>query len=189
VYQSRAGEPRLSQDQFRETLDTYLSWVCTCYDRAQLYGIDSFYSAGERRRRYLHDVFVSLSFLHLPPPSRDELRRAGVDGRMDGLLAVKAYLKVVVKQRQEAEVIPLKELLAVGRRVAVIGGAGSGKSTLLAYLAVAFARRAETGMELPVQLLGKRRNLVPIVIPLRYYREYTSVSLFHRLKSLGGFRA
>jgi len=76
------------------------------------------------------------------------------------------------QRRGEGKPILLTELLTTHERLAIIGGAGCGKSTLLEYLASMLTEHATNGGDLPFSLPADRDMLVPLLIPLRYYRQY-----------------
>jgi predicted NACHT family NTPase len=84
----------------------------------------------------------------------------------------RAYLRLVEEKHEAGKTVPLQRLLTLHDRVAVIGGAGSAKSTLLAYLAASLAEAAFQGQRAGVDLPPGKSTLVPLLIPLRYFREY-----------------
>ena len=172
IYQAPAGQPKLSQAEFERILDKYLHWVVNAYSKARLYGLESLHTThGQPAVRQLADVFVPLSLRRLRPPSRAEIE-ADLPPDAAPLDRARAFLKLVEERRSQGEQVQLDELLLAGPRLALIGGAGSGKSTLLAYLAANLAAGALAGQAPPFRLPDKRRSLVPLLVPLRYYREY-----------------
>ncbi len=172
VYQSAPGKPRLDEEHFNRMLDDYLAWVQKAYGKARLYGLESLQTVGEKPKRRLADVFVPLALQRFTPPKRAEIEKMAQELGADPLARQKAFLKLVETQRQDGEKIALEKLLTLHDRLAVIGGAGSGKSTLLAYLAASLASHLRHGHDLPFGLPGWRKVLFPIIVPLRYRREY-----------------
>lgn len=172
VYQSASGTPRLDEAGFERILRNYLEWLRKAYGKARLYGLESIQTSGSQKKRELSEVFVPLSLQRFSPPSRAEVEEHAENFKGDLYAEQRAFLSLVEQKREGGETIPTESLLTHGSRLAVIGGAGSGKSTLLAYLAAMFAERELTGASLPFQLPEERETLVPLVIPLRYRREY-----------------
>lgn len=174
VYQSLPGRPRLNKNDFKRILGEYLDWVQNAYDKARLYGLESLRTAQGQPIRRLADVFIPLTLRRFQPLRREEVEELLRD-QGDLSSRTKAYLKLVEQKQTEGEETPLKALLTVNDRLAVIGGAGSGKSTVLAYMAASLADSAQTGKKVPFSLPKKHQALVPLLIPLRYYREYLSL--------------
>lgn len=172
VYQSASGKPRLDEAGFERILRNYLEWLHKAYGKARLYGLESIQTSGSQKKRELSEVFVPLSLQRFSPPSRAEVEEHAENFKGDLYAEQRAFLSLVDRRREDGEAIPTKSLLTHGNRLAVIGGAGSGKSTLLAYLAAMFAEHELTGSSLPFQLPEGRKTLVPLVVPLRYRREY-----------------
>jgi len=88
-----------------------------------------------------------------------------------GLDIYLAWRELAHAEGRIGEPVPLADLLTLSDRIAIVGGAGSGKSTVLAYLAATLARAAQTG-ESPAYRLPGKDLPVPLIIPLRYYRDY-----------------
>lgn len=172
IYQSASGMPRLHEASFERILSNYLEWLRKAYGKARLYGLESIQTGGSQKKRELSEVFVPLSLQRFSPPSRAEVEKHAENFKGDLYAEQRAFLSLVDRRREDGEAIPTESLLIHGNRLAVIGGAGSGKSTLLAYLAAMFAEHELTGKTLPIQLPKERKTLVPLVIPLRYRREY-----------------
>ncbi len=168
IYQSPPGKGRLSERDFEHILRGYLEWVYKAYGKARLYGLESVRTTRERPRRQLADVFVPLSLRRFSPPARDEIERLAAEQRSDPLAQHKAYLHLVDEKRAAGREIPLAEILTLQSQLAIIGGAGSGKSTLAAFLAVSLAGVDQSPFELP----KGREQLIPLLVPLRYYQEY-----------------
>jgi formylglycine-generating enzyme required for sulfatase activity len=174
-YQSAPGRAALDADAFNRTLKNYLEWVLGAYGGARLYGLESLRVSGERPVRKLADVFVPITLRRFRPPAREEMD-ALTKQHADHFERARAMQEWTEQNRQEGEIIELRDLLAASPRLAIIGGAGSGKSTLLAYFAAALAAYATEGQPLPFQLPRNVSALVPLIIPLRYLREYQSIA-------------
>jgi formylglycine-generating enzyme required for sulfatase activity len=170
LYQSAAGRAVWNKAEFEKVLQEYLSWVHQAYGQARLYGLESLRTSRGRPVKNLSDVFVPLTLRRFQPPRREEIERLAE--KQDSLSKARAYLELVEQKQEEGKPIPLKSLLTTSRRLAVIGGAGSGKSTLLAYLASSLAMAAQPGRKLPFSLPAETKALIPLIIPLRYRREY-----------------
>jgi hypothetical protein len=149
---SGLGRPALTKGDFEHTLKKYLAWVGNAYNKARLYGLESLPAVPSRPVRELSDVFVPLTLRWVRPPHREE---------------VEAFLQLA-----QGDIVSLRKLLTMKDKLAVIGGAGTGKSTLIAYFAASLANAAQPGKRPPLTLPGGRATLVPLVIPLRYCRDY-----------------
>ncbi len=171
-YQTPSGQARLNKADFERILKEYLNWVVKAYGKARLYGLESMRTTREQPRRQLSDVFVPLSLRQFSPPNREEIDDLTSNFKGDPLARQRAYLRAVDNHRSVGNEVNLKTLLTMKDRLAVIGGAGCGKSTLSAYLAASLAQAALSG-EKPILNLPKgRKQLLPLIIPLRYFREY-----------------
>ena len=171
IYQSSPGKPNLSENEVRRILGEYLRWVRNAFSKACLYGLESLSTARGRPVRQLKDVFVPLTLRRFRPPRQVDLERLA-GKRDDELSLARAWMEWGARQQGARGIVPLDELLAVSKQIAIIGAAGSGKSTLLAYLAVMLAEAAQEEIELPFAVPEPGRLRVPMVIPLRYYRDY-----------------
>ena len=169
IYQSAQGPAALSQDAFERILNDYLGWVHKAYSQARLYGLESLPTAQGRPVRALSQVFIPLSLHRFQPPRREAIEQLAKDLHGD---EARAYLRLAETQQQESAEIRFTELLTLNDRLAIIGGAGSGKSTIVAYLAALLSAAALDGEPSPMPLASQRQTLVPLVIPLRYFREY-----------------
>jgi formylglycine-generating enzyme required for sulfatase activity/energy-coupling factor transporter ATP-binding protein EcfA2 len=171
-YQTPSGKARLSKAEFERILQDYLNWVVKAYGKARLYGLESMRTTRGQPRRQLADVFIPLSLRRFSPPRRDEIEE--LEGELKGhpLARQRAYLRAVENHRSEGEEIKLDTILTANDRLAVIGGAGCGKSTLSAHLAASLAQAALKGGKPVFDLPEGRKQLLPVVIPLRYYNEY-----------------
>ncbi|MBX3001418.1 MAG: SUMF1/EgtB/PvdO family nonheme iron enzyme [Caldilineaceae bacterium] len=172
TYQSGPGDAALSEEAFRRILLDYLGWVQRAYAQARLYGLESLRPTAGRPVRNLTQVFVPLSLRRFTPPARRQIEELARDFSGDPLAENRAYIALVAQQKEAGERVELAALLTTDPRLAIIGGAGSGKSTLLSYLAFCLADHAQNGSELPFTLPAERTAPVPLLIPLRYYRQY-----------------
>lgn len=173
VYQTSPGRTVLTQKDFERVLGDYLHWVQNAYSKTRLYGLESLPTAQGRPVRDLAKVFVPLTLRRVQPPRREEVEQLAEQMQDD---KARAYLRLAEAKQREGDIVPLDRLLTLPNRVAIVGGAGSGKSTILAYLAASLSTAALTGERLPVKLLQGKPTLVPLLIPLRYFREYVCLS-------------
>ncbi|MDQ1301351.1 MAG: hypothetical protein QG637_1272, partial [Chloroflexota bacterium] len=146
AYRGAAGQGTLSDAGVLRILDEYLRWVCDAYDVAWLCGPASAPPAHPGQRTRLTDVFIPPALRPFNPPDRRERDAA---------------------QRDKTGL----DWLTPADRIVIVGGVGSGKSALLAYLAVTQAQAALSGEPLPYRLPGCA-PCVPLIIPLRDYRDY-----------------
>jgi len=169
VYQSAPGNPRLGADRVERVLSNYLGWVQNAYGRARMFGLEGAPTARPASIRKLTEVFVPLTLRRFKPPTRRELE-AALTGKT-GMERMQALFALNRDEERTGESIGLDHLLTLSDRLAIVGGAGSGKSTVLAYLAATLASAAQPNGILPYKLPGERL-LIPLVVPLRYYRDY-----------------
>ncbi len=169
VYHAPPGKPRLSDNEVQRILGEYLRWVRNAYDRARLFGLESAPTGRPTSVGRLTEVFIPLTLRRFKPPSRRELEEKL--GRKEGLDRMQAWFELNRDEARAGEVVGLDRLLTLSERAAIVGGAGSGKSTVLAYLAATLAQAAQTGEALPYTLPGKSLP-IPLIVPLRYYRDY-----------------
>ncbi|NUM77752.1 NACHT domain-containing protein, partial [candidate division KSB1 bacterium] len=175
VYLSPPGKPTLNNEEFERMLNEYLRWVSNAYTKARLYGLESLRTGGAPVRK-LSEVFVPVKLRRFQSLDREAKEKIGAHAR-DDTAANRSYLEWVEKKRGEGEEVGLKNLLNTAQRLAIVGGAGCGKSTVLAYLAASLANAATAGnLQLPFALPDRKKLLIPLLIPLRYYREYVSLS-------------
>ena len=171
-FNAQAKKPRLDEETFGRVLHEYFDWVRKAYGKARLYGLESIATTGSQKKRDLAEIFIPLKLQRFSPPRRAEIEKHASNFDGDEFAEQKAFLVLVEEQRKNGNAVATDQLLTLGSRLAVIGGAGSGKSTLLAYLAASLAAHELTEAALPFSLPKERKTLIPLVIPLRYRREY-----------------
>jgi formylglycine-generating enzyme required for sulfatase activity len=169
VYQSSPGRMALSQEHFARILQEYLQWVRNAHKRARLYGLESLLTAQSHPTCELSEIFVPLTLRRFQPLRRQEIDTLAKQMQGD---TARAYLHLATARQQKGQGVTLHSLLTLGNQLAIVGGAGSGKSTILAYLAAWLSAHALTSERLPVTLPRGKTTLVPVLIPLRYFREY-----------------
>jgi formylglycine-generating enzyme required for sulfatase activity/energy-coupling factor transporter ATP-binding protein EcfA2 len=170
-YQSAPGHAALDDKQFARFLSEYQVWIGNTYNLARLYGLEAIQAEHKQRVRSLGDVFVPLTLRQFAPLEREEIETLAKFER-DKPAQRQAYLELVRHKRETNEPIALKNLLLQNQRLAIIGGAGCGKSTLLAFLAASLSVNAQQGAPLPFALPQGVKTLVPLIIPLRFFRKY-----------------
>lgn len=170
-YQSAPGHAALDDKQFARFLSEYQVWIGNTYNLARLYGLEAIQAEHKQRVRSLGDVFVPLTLRQFAPLEREEIESLAKFER-DKPAQRQAYLELVRHKRQTNEPIALEKLLLQNQRLAIIGGAGCGKSTLLAFLAASLSLNAQQGAPLPFALPHGVKTLVPLIIPLRFFRKY-----------------
>jgi len=169
-YLSPSGKACLSGDEFGKILRDYLAWVIKDNDDSFLWGIIP------QSYRCLSDVFVPLSFRrfsHLAQIESVNLDRVFIDALRAREPETRLYN--AFNHRAYAETIEITEILSARNRLAIIGNPGSGKSTLSAYLAMTLAKAAFEGSKPDIKLPQNRSHLLPLLIPLRYFREYEKI--------------
>jgi hypothetical protein len=156
VYQSAPGEPQLDEVGFTAAINRYLAWVRNRYGQLNLRGI-------QRRERQaltltLEDVYVSLQAL-VTPKRKDRRTAKRVD---------------LTEEGAEPQTVDMAQLLALGERLAIIGGPGSGKTTFLHIIASALAQALLTSELAEVsRYLGMTTELpLPIFVTLSDYNRY-----------------
>ena len=159
----------LSPEQATAILNSYLGWVRRSYDKVQTFGLENPRTAKQPKIELLTDVFIPLTVRRFRPPSRSELAEA-LRGKV-GVERILANYQLTRAEERAGEIVALEDLLTVSDRLAIIGGAGSGKSTILHHLAVTLARAIQQDVPLPYRLAAGK-PLIPLLVPLRYYRDY-----------------
>ena len=153
LYIQPAGRAKMSEKEFADRLAHYLDWVIEEYGFARLHGLDLLQDRGKpgAAEPNLVNIYTSLQVAY-QPTTRAEKER--VPERESGLLE-------------------MSQLMTLGRKVAIIGGAGSGKTTYLHFVSVALAR-ALRGRPLDQRLerAADRPLPVPFVAPLRFLNVY-----------------
>ena len=175
VYLTAPGKARLSESEFGRILSEYLGWVQRACNRARLYGLESSPTVRGRPVRSLAEVFVPITLRRFQPPRRDEVEQLAQQSAGD-MTQAKAYLRLVESRHAEGDEVPSHALLTLGDQLAIVGGAGSGKSTVLSYLAGGLATAAQMDTAPPFELPDGVTSLVPLLVPLRYFREYLNLS-------------
>ena len=186
VYQSPRGRAVLSKEHFARILQDYLQWVQNAHQQARLYGLESLLTDQGRRTCALSEVFVPLALRRFRPLRRRDIETLAEQMQGD---TARAYLHLATAQQQQGQRVTLRRLLTLRDKLAIIGGAGSGKSTILAYLAACLAAHALTDRSLPVTLPQGKTTLVPLLIPLRYFREYVRLCAYAPQERLHNPRA
>ncbi len=173
-YQQPHGTPTLSEADFRRVLADYLDWVYKAYGKARLYGLESLPTAQNRPVRGLDDVFVPLTLRRFTAPTREDLEALTSEAGSDVWASARAHLRWAERQHNRTDApVPLADIFTLPPHLAIVGGAGSGKSTVLAWLAAGLAAHARHSDTLsPVTLPLGKPALIPLIIPLRYFRDY-----------------
>jgi formylglycine-generating enzyme required for sulfatase activity/energy-coupling factor transporter ATP-binding protein EcfA2 len=154
----RAGGGRLDEVEYREVLARYLRWMRSAMGKVVLRGI---------KRREEQAMELDLSDVYLPlsaealPELREQLKRERSGQKIDSGGAPERP-------------ISMRELLAQGDRIALIGGPGCGKTTVLQHIAWTLAEALTTGdARIAADRLGLTGELpLPILVPLSSFNEH-----------------
>ncbi len=159
-YQNAPGAAQMGEEEFRQALERYLHWVETRYGHLDMRGI-------ERRERQvlsltIEDVYVSLQAA--VRPQRQRPARRGTRQQAEEML----------REEEQIQTIDMAQLLALGRRLAIIGGPGSGKTTFLRIIVSTLAQALRSGESGAVaRTLGLHDDLpLPIFVSLSDYNRY-----------------
>ena len=162
IYQVAPGRSRLSETEFERVLNDYLGWVLREHGRARLHGLQSLQDTGPINRP-LSAVYVSLVAQHRPAVMPGDLTRRGrrAGGQEPDEMA-------------GPQPVDMADLLTLGDRVAIVGGAGCGKTTYLSFVAASLAATL-AGQPLDARLKVRRPGEllpIPLVAPLRFWKAY-----------------
>lgn len=169
VYHSAPGPAKLGNVEVEQALVAYLRWVRTAYDKARLFGLESAPVARPAAVQKLSDVFIPVTLRRHWPPTRREAEQA-LSG-LSGLDALVAWHTLTQSRDRSGSIVAFDDILGLSDRLAIVGPAGTGKSTILAYLAAALADLGLTGEAASFEL-PDGEPLIPVLAPLRYYRDY-----------------
>ncbi len=166
VHVYRAGGGTWDEADYRAALGRYLAWLRAAMGHVVLSGIKRGGQQAVQLR--LDEVYVPLAAEALPE-ARDDLKRdlaRLVPGRHPG--------GEPDEFASQAQHIPMRDLLAQGSRLAVIGAPGCGKTTVLYHIAWALAEALGTDQAaLALQRLGLAGELpLPVYVPLSLYAEH-----------------
>lgn len=169
IYQSAPGPAKLGDGQVERVLIAYLRWVGNAYDKARLYGLENAPVARPAAVQRLSAVFLPVTLRRHWPPTRREVEQA-LTG-LSGLDALVAWHNLTQSSERAGSVVAFDDLLGLSDRLAIVGAAGTGKSTILAYLAAVLANPGLTGATASLDR-PENEPLIPVLVPLRYYRDY-----------------
>jgi hypothetical protein len=151
IYQA-GGQQRPAD--YEAALKRYLDWLCAAAGKVVLRGIKR--GGQQAVELSLQEVYVPLEAEALPEAReqlKQGLRRKGLETEPDAAGAAR---------------ISMRELLAQGDRLAVIGGPGCGKTTVLQHIAWTLAEALRTrNPALAAGRLGLSGDLpLPVIVPL-----------------------
>ncbi len=161
IYQAPLGPRTLSEAGFKRILDDYLTWVWSECRYARLHGLQALAGQGPKRKP-LAAIYTSLQVTHGPA-----VQPGGRRGRRE-------ELERLPGRDAAPRAVDMADLLTLGPRVAIVGGAGSGKTTYLAFVAASLAD-ALGGAALDTRLKPPRPDRplpIPFLAPLRFWNVY-----------------
>jgi formylglycine-generating enzyme required for sulfatase activity len=158
VHVYRAGGGVWSEEDYRAALTRYLDWLRAATGKVTLRGII-------KRKDLPGGIELSLDEMYVPlaaealPEAREGLKR-GLGERLS--------------ETDQARRITMRELLAQGSRLALIGAPGCGKTTVLYHIAWTLAEALRTGQTRPAaDRLGLRGELpLPVYVPLSLFADH-----------------
>jgi predicted NACHT family NTPase len=162
IYQAAPGSGRLSEAEFERVLNDYLGWALREHGRARLHGLQSLQGTGALSRS-LAEVYVSLIARHRPAVAPGEMRHRA-----------RAMVAREPGEMAEPHPVDMAEILTLGDRVAIVGGAGCGKTTYLSFVAASLAA-ALAGHPLDTRLKPRHPGEplpIPLIAPLRFWKAY-----------------
>jgi len=179
IYQTAPGRSRLSEAEFERVLNDYLGWVLREHSRARLHGLQSLQGTGPLSKP-LSEVYVSLVARPHPAVAPGDPR-----GRPRRSLAIS--LGEDSQEWEHSELVEprpvdMADLLTLGDRVAIVGGAGCGKTTFLSFVAASLAA-ALAGHDLDTRLKPRQPGAplpIPLFAPLRFWNRYRDACLVRR---------
>lgn len=186
-YLSANKDKGLTKRQFHKLLGAYLQWVKQAYNHARLYGVEI--SNFRQPTHALSEVYVPLFFRLYSQLHRNEIDELLNEYKGDPLANQKAYVKAMHRQRSYGKKVHISKLLTLKDRLVIVGGAGSGKSTLLSHLAISLANSMLSDIPSSLTLPANRKQLLPLIIPLRNYPKYQIVSRKNHFKDEGDPRS
>ncbi|MCP4287575.1 MAG: SUMF1/EgtB/PvdO family nonheme iron enzyme, partial [Gammaproteobacteria bacterium] len=163
IYQSGGGA--WSPADYQAALDRYLEWVSAAMGRVVLSGIKR--GGQQAIELSLQEVYIPLAAEALPE-AREQLKRGLAHTQTT------ADAPELITAAVTAERISLKDLLAQGQRLAVIGGPGCGKTTVIQHIAWTLAEALRQNQpQLAAERLGLTDDLpLPIMVPLSLYADH-----------------
>jgi formylglycine-generating enzyme required for sulfatase activity len=158
VHVYRAGGGAWGEEDYRAALTRYLDWLHAATGKVTLRGIIKRKDLPGGIELSLDEVYVPLAAEALPE-AREGLKR----GLGEGL-----------GETSQARRITMRELLAQGSRLALIGAPGCGKTTVLYHIAWTLAEALRTGQtRVAAGRLGLSGELpLPVYVPLSLYADH-----------------
>jgi formylglycine-generating enzyme required for sulfatase activity len=172
IYLAPPGQPTLSDADFKRVLEDYLAFVYAEHRFARLHGLQALQSTGAKRKP-LAAIYTSLRASPRPAvESGGERRTARIARRTPDLPGLREADPEGLPERET--IVDMADLLTLGDRIAIVGGAGCGKTTYLAFVAAALAA-ALGGQPLDARLHPRRPGAplpIPFLAPLRFWNVY-----------------